>query len=66
MNISLPYGVTVTKRSGEDVDFLFVQNFNSKSVSFVLDKRYEIAEDGVVVSDKGYECVILKDRKDIV
>ncbi|QAA31549.1 beta-galactosidase [Clostridium manihotivorum] len=67
MNINLPYGVTVAKRVGESEDFLFVQNFNSSPVSFELDKKYEIAEDGVEVSGKleleAYGCIILKTLK---
>ncbi|RII33027.1 beta-galactosidase [Clostridium chromiireducens] len=70
INGNLPYGVTVTKRCGEDSDFLFVQNFNSKTVLINLDREYEIAEDGISVSDKlelkSYDCVILKDKKDII
>ena len=67
INVNLPYGVTVSRRCGEEEDLLFVQNFNSDSVIFELDKKYELAQDGSVVTGKlrleGYDCVILKDKK---
>jgi len=67
INVNLPYGVTVSKRCGEEDDLLFVQNFNSEPVSFELDRQYENAEDGTVVSGRleltAYDCLILKDKK---
>lgn len=67
MNVKLPYGVTVSKRCGEDRDLLFVQNYNSDSVTIELDKQYEIAESQTTISGKlelaAYDCVILVDKK---
>jgi beta-galactosidase len=67
MNVKLPYGVTVSKRCGEDRDLLFVQNYNSDSVTIELDRQYEIAESETTISGKlelaAYDCVILVDKK---
>jgi len=60
----LPYGVTVTMRTCENYELLFVQNFNDKPVRIELDRSYELVDTGDYVEGevvmKPYECMLIK------
>ncbi len=59
----LPYGVTVTKRVGDDTLY-FVQNFNRTTKTIILNREYSILETGEIIANSlvlsPYECIILK------
>jgi len=64
----LPYGVTVSKRKGDDLQLYFIQNFNRETKSIFLNNEYQVLESGeTVVGDlciPPYSCTILKDTRE--
>lgn len=60
----LPYGVTISKRTGSQLEIHFIQNFNKESKNVLLKEEFEILETGEQVKGElcipPYSCVILK------
>lgn len=46
MKAALPEGVTVTVRTGEETDYLFVQNWNPEDVAVTVEEKLTDFESG--------------------